>query len=168
MATNTDGPAKFRKRPVVIEAIRWTGENWGAVSKFVAPQPQTADVGIREAGDSIVISTLEGKMSTSLGDWIIKGVKGEFYPCKPDIFDATYEPAEHILTKVLCVGGSKHGQLVEVEFLLPFLHVNCGAVPNEEYELHYAVETYEPAGTRPPQVVPFYQIVQSLPGPMTT
>jgi hypothetical protein len=82
---------RFRKKPVVIEAIQFTDEskdrcgcfvtcNWAAVFKDGKP--------------AIEIQTLEGTMTAVIGDWIIKGVKGEFYPCKPDIFEATYEPAE--------------------------------------------------------------------------
>jgi len=85
---------KFRKKPVVIEAVQYlpgktdselilhlegcTG--WQAYSSTDAP--------------FIAIPTLEGTMTALPGDWIIKGVKGEFYPCKPDIFAATYETAE--------------------------------------------------------------------------
>jgi hypothetical protein len=77
---------KYRKKPVVIEAMQFTGENAPAMADFV--------VGVHAAfgRDKIIISTLEGDMEASPGDWIIKGVKGEFYPCKPDIFDATYDP----------------------------------------------------------------------------
>ena len=77
---------KFRKKPVVIEAFQWTGQrpcHW--------PEWAT-DVSLLDGRD-LVVNTLEGRMSASLGDWIICGVKGEQYPCKPDIFAATYEPA---------------------------------------------------------------------------
>ena len=77
----------FRKKPVVIEAVRWTGKNWKSVDKFITVRHE-----LFECGGIIEIPTLEGNMSALPGDWIIKGVKGEFYPCKPDIFDATYEP----------------------------------------------------------------------------
>lgn len=76
--------AKYRKKPVVIEAVRWTGINYGELTDFMHDA-----YGVD--GDTIVISTLEGNMIANIGDWIIKGIKGEFYPCKPDIFDATYE-----------------------------------------------------------------------------
>jgi hypothetical protein len=85
---------KFRKKPVVIEAVQWTGRNysdlcvWGGKwrSFIYGPGPGTDD-------DVLIIDTLEGQMSASVGDWIIKGVNGEFYPCKPDIFEKSYEPA---------------------------------------------------------------------------
>lgn len=79
-------PARYRKRPVVIEAIQLTPVNLSAIESFVG-----GDLEIRAGG--AVIATLEGAMHASIGDWIIRGVKGEFYPCKPDIFEATYEIA---------------------------------------------------------------------------
>ena len=76
---------KFRKKPVVIEAVQWVGDNLSEIQKFYKPDNFLV-------GDEIVIGTLEGNMRASKGDWIIKGVSGEFYPCKPDIFEKTYEP----------------------------------------------------------------------------
>lgn len=76
---------KFRKKPVVIEAIQYTGENGLDIAIFCKGTP------LKTFGDSIIIPTLEGHHRADAGDWIIKGVKGEFYPCKPDIFEATYE-----------------------------------------------------------------------------
>ena len=81
--------AKFRKKPVVIEAIQFDGSEEGAqdIDKFVGQNLEARD-------RQLIIPTLEGDHRASVGDWIIKGVKGEFYPCKPDIFDATYEAVE--------------------------------------------------------------------------
>jgi len=76
--------SKFRKKPVVIEAVQWLGDNHPEVTRF---QGGCAEY----EGDKVVIQTLEGEMRASVGDWIIKGVNGEFYPCKPDIFAMTYE-----------------------------------------------------------------------------
>ena len=86
----------YRKKPVVIEAVQWTGENEDELKQW--------------AGNNIVfdsifldvpvmvsppfVRTLEGNMKISLGDYIIKGVDGEFYPCKPDIFEKTYDLVE--------------------------------------------------------------------------
>ena len=78
---------KFRKKPVVIDAMQLTIQNIDEIEQFVG-----GDFGKNASGET-VIATLEGAMICSIGDWIIKGVKGEFYPCKPDIFEATYEPA---------------------------------------------------------------------------
>ena len=83
----------FRKRPVVIEAVQFTGSNHREVLKFCYPDmSEDGLAGAEIMRLPIVIETLEGHMTASVGDWIIKGVKGEFYPCKPDIFEATYEP----------------------------------------------------------------------------
>ncbi len=72
------------KKPVTVEAILWTGENHNDVYDFA-----DGVAGINGNGD-MSITTLEGEMKASVGDYIIKGVKGEFYPCKPDIFKSTY------------------------------------------------------------------------------
>lgn len=79
---------KYRKKPVIIDAIQWDGteECWLKLVEFVGPSL----IG-RPEFHTIIIKTLEGDMCGSRGDFIIKGVKGEFYPCKPDIFKATYE-----------------------------------------------------------------------------
>lgn len=79
--------AKYRKKPVVIEAIQWTGKNMLEVRKFAGP-----DVSFFNGG--VYINTLEGTHRASRGDFIIKGVHGEFYPCKPDIFEKTYDYVE--------------------------------------------------------------------------
>lgn len=76
---------KFRKKPVEIEAIKWTGDNFGELIQFAKTDIWFDDLG------TLWIGTLEGDMIAKKGDYIIKGVKGEFYPCKPDIFAETYE-----------------------------------------------------------------------------
>jgi hypothetical protein len=87
--------AKYRKRPVVIEAEQW----WPGYQIEGVIQRPARDVPSRAGGIAFteppryVVETLEGDMTVSPGDWIIVGVKGERYPCKPDIFEATYEPA---------------------------------------------------------------------------
>jgi hypothetical protein len=85
---------KFRKKPVVIEAMRWNGTPFGAtpIIDWILTSGGTARWHESPA-PQIMVDTLEGTMSADVGDWIICGVKGEFYPCKPDVFDATYEPA---------------------------------------------------------------------------
>ena len=84
---------KFRKKPVEIEAIQWTGDNLGEICEFVNHYDiRVAPHGIEGIQkEELYINTLEGTMHASEGDWIIKGVHGEFYPCKPDIFEETYE-----------------------------------------------------------------------------
>ena len=81
---------KYRKKPVIIEAFQWNGDNTDKVINAVIERGGGGKIGTD--GDKIVIETLEGKMTASVGDYIIRGVNGEFYPCKPDIFDKTYEP----------------------------------------------------------------------------
>ena len=77
---------KYRKKPVVVEAIENKPENFNLIRLMVGDGP------IHHLGDGkLGITTLEGVMTANVGDWIIKGVKSEFYPCKPDIFEATYE-----------------------------------------------------------------------------
>ena len=90
---------KFRKKPVVIEAEKWTGENLREVIDFTGLHPsankwtwEEYEAVVRK--DGLKIFTMEGPMLATIGDWIIKGVHGEFYPCKPDIFDLTYEVVE--------------------------------------------------------------------------
>jgi hypothetical protein len=109
---------KFRKKPVVIEAVKWNGysNNLGLtngdpmadgaryempawmppIAKVVTDAKHPAHPSPGEVwrdGENLWIGTLEGNMIASPGDWIIQGVKGELYPCKPDIFEATYERA---------------------------------------------------------------------------
>lgn len=105
-------PTRFRKQPVVIEAMqlpadatptqahaayRWVEDNTAGsfepMSRIEGREPWPENgVTIDPRDGRIVIATLEGGHWVDLGDWIIRGVKGEFYPCKPDIFEATYEP----------------------------------------------------------------------------
>ena len=83
---------KFRKKPVVIEAVRWTGKNSvDEVGEFLNGVEDVLFHNPYDKDGFITIPTLEGTMTVSPGDWIIRGVKGEYYPCKPDIFEATYE-----------------------------------------------------------------------------
>ena len=78
---------KFRKKPVVLEAVRWLGTN----------KAEMLALGVSESSfvggskNLLVIDTLEGEMRADAGDWIIKGIKGEIYPCKPDIFEVLYD-----------------------------------------------------------------------------
>lgn len=85
------GAQAFRKKPVVIEAIQW--DNSMEVYTFIYKWTPKPLVSAFHPDESLMIETLEGWMKARKGDWIIKGVKGELYPCKPDIFAATYEAA---------------------------------------------------------------------------
>ena len=94
-------PQKYRKKPVEIEAIQFDGHNHGDITNFMDckcgfgnPVSDDCPYDHSKAGPKlIVIRTLEGDHRAIRDDWIIRGVKGEFYSCKPDIFAATYEPA---------------------------------------------------------------------------
>jgi hypothetical protein len=90
-----NGARNYRKRPVVVEALLFDGQNHDEVADFVMAEGRRHgddSVSGQMAGDvHLVIHTLEGDMRADPGDYIIRGVQGEFYPCKPDIFAATYE-----------------------------------------------------------------------------
>ena len=97
----SEGVGRFRKKPVEIEAMRWDGSEesiaaicgWANGDFLGADDPTitylTSGPG---APFDVRIWTLEGELHVTAGDWVIRGIKGEFYPCKPDIFMATYEP----------------------------------------------------------------------------
>jgi hypothetical protein len=85
---------KYRKKPIVVEAIQWTGKNLKEVIKFLNDCNCKREVRIEDDDDGHIklsIVTLEGVMKANYGDYIIKGIKGEFYPCRKDIFEETYE-----------------------------------------------------------------------------
>lgn len=93
---------KFRKKPVVIEAVQFNNINKDEIQEFVGMElkheieSDTAyQAGQGAPVSSLTITTLEGNMKAMPGDWIIKGVAGEFYPCKNEIFEKTYEPVEN-------------------------------------------------------------------------
>lgn len=97
-------PRKVTKRPITVEAMHFAGTSadthavyqWveanteGSFEPYTNPPP-TSGVSIHPETGEMMIATLEGIMHASLGDWVIRGVKGEFYPCKPDVFEATYD-----------------------------------------------------------------------------
>lgn len=76
---------KYRKKPVEIEAIQYTEDNYDEIYNFLGKKNEGF------MGKWFIIETLEGNMTCTIGDYVIKGVKGEFYPCKPGIFELTYE-----------------------------------------------------------------------------
>lgn len=86
---------KYRKKPVVIEVYQLPGAGEDTPQSFHDWCDRVGFIDFESGRDeTLIIRTLEGDMTAQPGDWIIKGVKGEFYPCKPDIFAATYEPAD--------------------------------------------------------------------------
>lgn len=91
--------AKYRKKPVVIEAWRWTGEVTEELKDIVTKPPfvfsyESKSLNCNEVVLKLTVETLEGTMIISAGDYIIRGVNGEYYPCKPYIFEKTYEIVE--------------------------------------------------------------------------
>lgn len=99
---------KYRKKPIVVEAVRHVPGNEREMYLFLTGNTARDGFSIPTEGDrwhidlaghscklgDLIISTLEGDMRCGVGDWVIKGIKGEFYPCKDDIFQATYEEVE--------------------------------------------------------------------------
>jgi hypothetical protein len=85
--------SRYRKRPVVIDATRWNGDNMGEVAAMFTDDLKSISP-LGRSGERLLIRTLEGTMTAERGDWIIKGVKNEAYPCKDDIFQATYEAVD--------------------------------------------------------------------------
>jgi len=77
---------RYRKKPITIEAIQWTGDNMAEVTHF-----GEGKCAVKHIKEIVLVSTLEGDMIANKGDYIIKGIAGEFYPCKEDIFTRTYE-----------------------------------------------------------------------------
>jgi len=89
---------KFRKKPVEIEAVKLVDDNPGEIVGWINDNGGDAFMrggpGGGSLGGTVAIQTLEGTMWATQGDWVIKGVAGEFYPCKPEIFAETYEPVQ--------------------------------------------------------------------------
>lgn len=82
--TVSDLVRKYKKRPTVVEAVQLTQEHLGPIREWL-------DTSNEPCADGLMIQTLEGRMLASWGDWIVKGVKGEFYPVRRDIFEITYD-----------------------------------------------------------------------------
>jgi hypothetical protein len=87
---------KYQKKPIVVEAVQWTGYNLEEVkefAKYVVYEIYDAGwkAGVCPPSTKITLQTLEGVMTVQQNDYIIKGINGEFYPCKPDIFEKTYD-----------------------------------------------------------------------------
>lgn len=132
---------KYIKKPIEIEALQWTGVNQREMFNFLENKP---DQYMTAFGDNfridhskvdggLVIKTLEGEHIASIGDFIIKGVKGEFYPCKPDIFEFTYN--ESSLPSPSLPSDEEKKKLVINKILhdLPIREVRGDMSPNEWY-----------------------------------
>jgi hypothetical protein len=82
---------RYRKKPVTVEALKFTGDNTTEIARFIGDDDPDRYVG---AHDAVIIDTLEGPMRADIGDFIIRGTAGEHYPCKPHVFEQTYEPVD--------------------------------------------------------------------------
>lgn len=143
---------QFRKKPVVIEAIQFDGTNKEEIHNFVGDA-----IGQDVNSKDLFITTLEGIMIASVGDYIIKGVQGEFYPCKPDIFEQTYnevqENASDLITEVnvtelLKIAKQSEHQYNAVVKQNKELQSELREVQNENFLLKDAFETYKKENER--------------------
>lgn len=141
---------KFRKKPVVIEAYQWKegdslnlrGNGWPQWLVAAARSGKDGEEQIvtQSFEGYATIKTLEGEMRADVGDWIIRGVKGELYPCKPDIFAATYEPADATASAGPVVG--------EVSYLYPCkggegIAIVEGALPHQVRVIEEYTQLYK-------------------------
>ena len=85
----------FVKKPVQVQTVQWTGDNDEEIKEFVGKECDIIRVRTPGIKPDLIIHTLEGDHHALVGDYIIRGIKGEFYPCKPDIFEKTYEEVTH-------------------------------------------------------------------------
>ena len=81
---------KYRRKPVVIDAIQWRGDNYSEVFEFTEGNAYPT----KPHSDTLAVTTLEGEVMATKGCYIIRGVNGEYYPCQEDIFNKTYEPVK--------------------------------------------------------------------------
>ena len=95
----------YKKKPTIIEALQWTGKNHhemfeflgGKTNESIKTNGKNFYIDHSKVNGGLVIKTLEGEHIASINDYIIKGIRGEFYPCKPDIFNETYEEVKEII-----------------------------------------------------------------------
>ena len=131
---------KFIKKPIEIEAIQWNGWNLQEIKEFVGDSlvyeyyDAAWEVSKGPAMVDMKIKTLEGKMQVSVGDYIIKGVKGEFYPCKPDIFVMTYEAKTEIIVSVNEAEQLKK-EIERLNIILEDYACRYGKVTREKHEV---------------------------------
>ena len=130
---------KYKKKPVVIDAVQWTGENHREMFDFLTENTFDKE-SMQVSGEhfyidhnrvegGLIIKTLEGEHLASIGDFIIRGVKGEYYPCKPDIFEQTYERFEETIAKPNNEWWKGNGTVnVPNDNLVPY-HTICGCNP---------------------------------------
>lgn len=144
----TNISTRFRKKPVVIDAIQWTGNNIDEVMPFFGDLSKLPSDGIHvqpgighvPALGHLIIPTLEGDHTALPGDWIIKGVKGEFYPCKPDIFGITYEPETTSPASAAPAAEQVTESDSHITAITSSIAVNLGSMPAESRETTRAAE----------------------------
>lgn len=178
---------KYRKKPVVIEAVQLKVDNFDAVCDFMGETPipkHNPDFGVDEHGNTnepylgVYIETLEGKMLANYGDYIIKGVNGEFYPCKPDIFEKTYvkEPDTFLdrlyiedsdLTEKYekCsafVDSDKFREIIKEDYPAFLLYLQREAMGSYLGTLHNRIEYANGAKTKPNTKYNFGEAIQAL------
>ncbi len=134
---------QFRKKPVVISAVQFVGNNALEIFEFTNGKSYPTDDSINHHDwprKKLVIPTLEGEMIASYQDWIIKGVKGEFYPCKPDIFAATYESPESLAPDYTWRETQDSGELNEcIEVTVARKCDHRGVIPVEQWQVRHAL-----------------------------
>lgn len=146
--------ALFRKQPVEVEAVQLNWTNWSEICEFLGniisdENPArnvdrfSSDCGEEGPFIELTIPTLEGNHVASHGDWIIKGVKGEFYPCKPDIFDMTYEPVLSPISKLGSLTNLKKFSTTRQDILEEAVQAALAADPDRP-----GVSTYDESGSR--------------------
>jgi hypothetical protein len=145
--------ASYRKKPVTIEARQFDGTNAAEIAAWCGGKVESATCHGDGPPYLVVIDTLEGRMVAGRDDYVIRGVKGEFYPCKPDIFAATYEPAEsvparHATPDVAELRRLIEGRVCEARFSDGAFHgAACGLEECECPEHEWEAEHPIPAGT---------------------
>ena len=120
---------KYRKKPVCIDAIKWLGDNIYELNQFMGRE------GYYIRNDQLYIETLEGTLHAGIGDYIIRGIKGEYYPCKPDIFYETYEPVDD---KSDIEPDSNHKPIVPLNII-----VDAIEMANDEWNQYLDIEKME-------------------------
>lgn len=130
---------KYKKKPVVIDAVQWTGENHREMFDFLTENAFDKEsmqvsgehfyIDHNKVEGGLIIKTLEGEHLASIGDFIIRGVKGEYYPCKQDIFHQTYEKVEDAPIWTSNEWWKGNGTItVPNDDLVPY-HTICGCNP---------------------------------------
>lgn len=144
--------AQYRKRPVIIEAVQWTGSNFEEICSTFNSLDVSCNIVWSPEKETLAIPTLEGTMLANIGDWIIRGVAGEVYPCKPNIFEKTYEVVSDVLEYPTLkeVEEADHFQICKWYRFLP--SPGAGAFEREQAILNKIDEKFRRAGGMTPEI----------------